>query len=351
MESQGVIDFLNERLKLNITSPRPRHFMRTWRELAEHIDHLRRNVNIALVGKYTKLEDAYASVTKALQHASIQAGYKLNLTYIEAANLEPQTLADNPVLYHEAWQQLCKSDGVIVPGGFGKRGIEGKIEACKWCRLNNKPLLGICLGLQVAVIEYSRNVLGLTDANSTEINPDTPHAVVIDMPEHNKGEKGGTMRLGKRFTRFKDDNSVVKQLYGNVEGIEERHRHRYEVNPEFVCNLEAAGLKFVGHDVDGQRMEIIELQGHNYYVATQYHPEYLSRPLKPSPPFLGLILASVGKLKSYLARGCRLSPRQLSDNDSDDDYLDEQVAATKIQNQAKCTAAPIIQSDGQKKII
>ncbi|CAG5076102.1 Similar to CTPsyn: CTP synthase (Drosophila melanogaster) [Cotesia congregata] len=293
MESQGVIEFLNERLQLDLPHvgpERPRSFMRKWRDLSDRFDHLRKKVNIALVGKYTKLEDAYASVTKALQHASLEVGYKLNLTYIEAANLENATLADNPVLYHEAWQKLCKSDGVIVPGGFGKRGIEGKISACKWCRVNSKPMLGICLGLQVAVIEFARNVLGLEAANKS-----TP--------------------------------SVIKALYGNVDGVEERHRHRYEVNPVFVSNLEAAGLKFVGQDTTGQRMEIIELEGHDYYVATQYHPEYLSRPMKPSAPFLGLILASVGKLKSYLAKGCRLTPRNLSDNDSDEE--DKKIVKAK----------------------
>lgn len=320
MESQGVIEFLCERLQLKIHSPRPRHFMRQWRDLAERIDHLRKDVNIALVGKYTELEDAYASVTKSLQHASTEIGYKLNLKYIEAENLEQKTLQDNPVSYHEAWQQLCKSDGVIVPGGFGKRGIDGMIDACKWCRVNNKPLLGICLGLQVAVLEYARNVLGIKDANSTEFesNIDDKSKFIIEMPEHNGGDIGGTMRLGKRVTRFKTDISVIKKLYGNNDEIEERHRHRYEVNPEFVPELEGSGLKFVGTDTEGQRMEILELDKHSYYVATQYHPEYLSRPLKPSPPFLGLILASTGKLKSYLARGCRLSPRQLSDNDSDE---------------------------------
>ncbi|XP_008560929.3 CTP synthase [Microplitis demolitor] len=321
MESQGVIEFLIERLQLNlpIGPERPRSFMRKWRDLADNFDHLRKSVNIALVGKYTKLEDAYASVTKALQHASLEVGYKLNLRYIEAANLETATLQENPVLYHEAWQQLCKSDGVIVPGGFGKRGIEGKISACKWCRVNGKPMLGICLGLQVAVIEFARNVLAWEGANSTEIDPGTAHQVIIDMPEYNGNEKGGTMRLGKRSTKFKECTSVVKALYGNVEAVEERHRHRYEVNPAFVNDFEAAGLKFVGQDDSGQRMEIIELDGHDYYVATQYHPEYLSRPMKPSAPFLGLILASVGKLKSYLARGCRLSPRNLSDNDLSDE--------------------------------
>ncbi|CAK9823552.1 CTP synthase [Anthophora retusa] len=322
MEAQGVIEYLNDRLELNIGMPRPRYFMRKWKNLADRSDYLRKEVNIALVGKYTKLEDSYASVTKALQHACIEVGYKLNLRYIEADNLQQSTKAADPVLYHEAWQQLCKSSGVIVPGGFGKRGMQGKMEACKWCRTNNKPFLGICLGLQVAVIEFARNVLNIENANSVEIDSETDNPLIIDMPEYNPGQMGGTMRLGKRYTRFTNDNSVIKQLYGNKDYIEERHRHRYEINPKYINDLEAAGLKFVGHDEENLRMEIAELEGHIYYIATQFHPEYLSRPLKPSPPFLGLILASVGKLKSYLARGCRLSPQEVSDNESDSDLID-----------------------------
>lgn len=315
-----MIDFLTDRLQLKVGVPRPRCFMRKWRNLADRIDHLRKDVNIALVGKYTKLEDSYASVIKALQHACIQVGYKLNLTFIEADNLEPAKKQLNPVLYHEAWQQLCKSSGVIVPGGFGKRGMEGKMEACRWCRMNDKPYLGICLGLQVAVIEFARNVLGIENANSTEIDPDTDHPLVVDMPEHNQGQMGGTMRLGRRETYFTKSNSIAKQLYGNKDYTEERHRHRYEVNLQYVPDLEAEGLKFVGHDYSKMRMEIVELEGHSYYLATQFHPEYLSRPLKPSPLFLGLILASVGKLKHYLAKGCRFSPHELSDNESDTEY-------------------------------
>ncbi|XP_023726011.1 CTP synthase 1 isoform X2 [Cryptotermes secundus] len=319
MQSQGILEFFNDRLQLNIPMPPPRKFMYKWKDLAERADTLCKDVTIALVGKYTKLEDSYASVTKALQHAALAAGLRLKIKYIEAANLEDVTRSADPVSYHEAWQQFCKSDGVIVPGGFGKRGVDGKIEACKWCRETKKPFLGICLGLQTAVIEFSRNVLNLTGANTTEIDPDAEHAIVIDMPEYNPGMMGSTMRLGKRTTVFAYDNSVLKQLYGNKERIEERHRHRYEVNPKYVPQLEVAGMKFVGRDEENIRMEILELDDHPYFVATQYHPEYLSRPLKPSPPFFGLILASVGKLHSYLARGCRLTPRQLSDVESDDE--------------------------------
>ncbi|XP_076294532.1 CTP synthase-like [Lasioglossum baleicum] len=326
MESQGVIEFLNDRLQLNVS--RPQCSMQKWRKLADRIDHLRKEVNIALVGKYTKLEDSYTSVKKALQHACVEVDYKLNLTYIEADNLEQSQKLSDPVLYHEAWQRLCKSDGVIVPGGFGKRGILGKMEACKWCRTNDKPFLGICLGLQVAVIEFARNVLGMETANSTEIDPETDYPLVIDMPEHNPGQMGGTMRVGKRRTRFTTHNSVIKQLYGNKDHIEERHRHRYEINPKYIDILQGDGLHFVGHDDDNLRMEIAELEGHKYYVATQFHPEYLSRPLRPSPPFLGLILASIGKLKSYLARGCRRSPNQISDTESDNEYIAEPLKSS-----------------------
>jgi CTP synthase len=212
--------------------------------------------------------------------------------------------------------------GVLVPGGFGNRGIEGKIQAIEWARKNQKPFLGVCLGLQCAVVEFARNVLGWTDANSTELIPETTKPVVIDMPEHTGGDLGGTMRVGKRETIFTDSDSIIKALYGNRSSIEERHRHRYEVNPQYINCFNEAGMKFVGHDSTGNRMEIMELSNHPYFVGVQYHPEYLSRPLKPSPPYLGLLLASSGKLSSYISRGYRLSPRQGSDYDtSDDDFI------------------------------
>lgn len=213
MESHGIVDFLKDRLQLDIPSPRPNKFMHRWRDLAKRVDTVRREVNISLVGKYTKLEDSYASVSKSLQHATIAAGYKLNLKFIEACHLEKQTKFETPALYHEAWQALCMSDGVIVPGGFGSRGMEGKIRACEWCRTQKKPFLGICLGLQAAVIEFARNVLDLKDANSTEVVKDTPNPLVIDMPEHHPGIMGGTMRLGKRTTIFKNDSNSILSEY------------------------------------------------------------------------------------------------------------------------------------------
>lgn len=320
MDKQGILDFFINRLQLNIPSPRPRKYMHKWKSIAERVDTLRKDINIALVGKYTTLEDAYTSVAKALQHAAIAVGYKVNITYIESVHLEKANQTINPVQYHEAWQKLCKSDGVVVPGGFGTRGVEGKIEACKWCRETRKPFLGICLGLQAAVIEYARNVLNLSEANTTEIDVNTKHPVVIEMPEHNPGDLGGTMRLGRRTTLFKTDKSILRQLY-QKETIEERHRHRFEVNPQYIQRFESSGFIFVGHCDENKRMEVVELNDHPYYVAVQFHPEYLSRPLSPSPPFLGLILAASGKLTNFLARGCRLSPRDLSDEDLSDGEL------------------------------
>uniref|UniRef100_A0A182QIJ4 CTP synthase n=1 Tax=Anopheles farauti TaxID=69004 RepID=A0A182QIJ4_9DIPT len=325
MEQAGVIDILNERLQLNLPTPRPPDFMQSWRDLAERVENVYKKVNIALVGKYTRLEDAYASVSKALLHASIAVGYKLNLKFIDSSHLERETKLESPHLYYEAWHSLTNSHGVIVPGGFGSRGLEGKIRACQWARENNKPMLGICLGLQAAVIEFARNVLSMEGAHTTEVNNETEYPLVIDMPEHHTGVYGGTMRLGKRTTIFRG-NSKIRQLYGNKPQIEERHRHRYEVNPKFVEQLQGHGMRFVGTDSEKERMEVMELDNHPYYVATQFHPEYLSRPLKPSPPFLGLILASVGKLQAYLNNGQKVlqqqrNPHQVlaSESSSDDD--------------------------------
>lgn len=165
MESHGVIEFLKERLQLTIPNPKPNKIMQQWRNLARRLDTTQRECNIALVGKYTKLEDSYASVSKALQHAGLFIGYKVNIKYIDATNLERQTKIENQALYHEAWQALCVCSGVIVPGGFGSRGMEGKIRACEWCRNKNIPFLGICLGLQAAVIEIARNKLNLAVRN------------------------------------------------------------------------------------------------------------------------------------------------------------------------------------------
>lgn len=308
LEDQGVVNFFCQRLDLP-TATRPRKMLSKWKEMADRSARLLERVSIALVGKYTKLTDSYTSVIKALEHSALAINHRLEVKYIDSADLETTTLQDEPVKYHEAWQKLCSSDGVLVPGGFGVRGTEGKMQAINWARKQNKPFLGVCLGMQLAVCEFACNVLGWEDANSTEFNPESSHPVVIDMPEHNPGQMGGTMRLGKRRTIFKSNTSVLRKLYGHVEYVDERHRHRFEVNPELIHYFEKKGLQFVGQDVEGERMEVIELEDHCYFVGVQYHPEFTSRPIKPSPPYLGLLLAAVGKLQGYVSKGCRLSPR------------------------------------------
>ncbi|XP_003384096.1 PREDICTED: CTP synthase 2-like [Amphimedon queenslandica] len=331
LHNQSILNFLSKRLNLPcLTPPRPPSFLNQWKNLADRYDNIRDDVKIVLVGKYTKLEDAYTSVIKALKHAALFCRRKLNLVCVEAELLEEETKDTNPTSYHTAWGNLCSANGILVPGGFGGRGIEGKIVAARYAREKNIPYLGVCLGMQTAVIEFARNILDWKDANSKEFNTATTHPVVIEMPEHHPGDMGGTMRLGLRETRFRYKDTVIGKLYGSKKSIKERHRHRYEVNPKLIDSFESKGLRFVGEDTDGQRMEIMEITGHQYFVGVQYHPEYLTRPLKPSPPYLGLILASCGKLQNYIARGCIPSPRcsyEYYSDDSDTELNDEVTQA------------------------
>ena len=260
-----------------------------WKNMAFHLDTLQEEIHIAMVGKYTDLSDAYLSVIKSLQHAAMAVDRKLVINWIEASHLEPGWQADE---HAQAWSLLRSSKGVLVPGGFGDRGIEGKILAANHARTNAIPYLGICLGLQVATIEFCRNVLGMAGANSTEFEDNPGHAAVVFMPEISKTHLGGTMRLGTRPTIWQTEGSTIRRLYGVGKSVDERHRHRYEVNPDLIEQIEAAGLKFVGKDESGQRCEIFELENHPYYVGVQFHPEFKSRPGRPSPPFLGLLQAA-----------------------------------------------------------
>jgi CTP synthase len=308
MYEHGVVNFFRRRLNLDSikVSDESRlageELWKKWSTLAGSYEHLHETVTIALIGKYTNLHDSYISVYKALEHAALACGRKLQIKWIEATDLENETLKIDPIKFHESWKNLCSADGIIVPGGFGGRGIEGMIMAAKWARESKIPYLGICLGMQIAVIEFARNICGMADAESAEFNPDTPTPVVVYMPEISKTHMGGTMRLGLRPTVFQEgsENSRVYKLYGNKASIDERHRHRYEVNPELAPQIEEKGLKFVGKDETGQRMEIVELDDHPYFVGCQYHPEYLTRPLNPCPLFRGLILASIGGLDAAL---------------------------------------------------
>ncbi|GLT81297.1 hypothetical protein SLA2020_526880 [Shorea laevis] len=285
---------------LNLHSTTKGPVLKEWTSRAEICDKLHEPVRIAMVGKYTGLSDSYLSVSKALLHASVACRKKLIVDWVPSSNLEDGTKNENPDAYKAAWKLLKGADGILVPGGFGDRGVEGKILAAKYAREQRIPFLGICLGMQIAVIEFARSVLGLKDANSTEFDPNTKQPCVIFMPEGSKTHMGGTMRLGSRRTHFQVMDCKSAKLYGNQRYIDERHRHRYEVNPEMVADLENAGLSFTGKDETGQRMEIIELPNHPYYIGVQFHPEFKSRPGRPSALFLGLIAAACGKLDSVL---------------------------------------------------
>ncbi|MGB0611663.1 MAG: glutamine hydrolyzing CTP synthase [Poseidonia sp.] len=282
LQEQGMCDILE--VDCTATS-----LLEEWKTMAHHLDTLTEEVHIAMVGKYTDLSDAYLSVIKSLQHAAMAVDRKLVIDWIEASHLEPEWDKDES---DAAWAALKKTDGILVPGGFGDRGIEGKIAAAHHARTNNIPYLGICLGLQVATIEFCRNVLGLEGANSTEFEDNPAHAAVVFMPEISKTHLGGTMRLGTRPTLWQVDSCQIRTLYGPGDAVDERHRHRYEVNPDLIERIEAAGLVYVGKDDSGQRCEIFELEGHPYYVGVQFHPEFKSRPNRPSPPFLGLLQAA-----------------------------------------------------------
>ena len=294
LEEQGVTELLAKTLSFDIPKKRP--FLKEWKEMADHVDTLENaeEVHIAVAGKYTDLSDSYLSVIKALQHASFSVNRKLVIDWIESSDLDDDAKDSSPESHAKAWDLLKEADGILVPGGFGIRGIEGKIKAAEHARLEKVPYLGVCLGLQVATIEFCRNVLGLNAANSTEFDEETPNPAVVFMPEISKTHMGGTMRLGTKPTPFLVEDCKIRRLYGDVEHVDERHRHRYEVNPELIEKIEGQGLIYVGKDETGERCEIMELDGHPYYVGTQFHPEFKSRPGRPSPPFLGLLMAASG---------------------------------------------------------
>jgi len=287
---QSVLNKVSSHLGFEVPDSLP--LLDEWKAMADKVDQLEKEVNIAMVGKYTGLSDSYLSVIKALQHSAFAVDRKLVIDWIESTDLDPNDVTEN---HDEAWELLRAADGILVPGGFGSRGVEGKIAAANYARTNNVPYLGVCLGLQIATIEFCRNVLGLEGANSTEFDEDTPNPAVVFMPEISKTHMGGTMRLGTKPTPFLVDDCKIRRLYGGSKHVDERHRHRYEVNPELIERIEGAGLKYVGKDETGQRCEIMELEGHPYFVGTQYHPEFKSRPYRPSPPFLGLLKAATGQ--------------------------------------------------------
>ena len=258
-----------------------------WQKMIDNVRKIGdKKVNIAIVGKYVKLEDSYLSVIESLHHAGFANDIKVNIKLIDSESIN----SDN------AKEKFKEIQGIIVPGGFGNRGIEGKIETIKFARENNIPFLGICLGMQMAVVEFSRNVLGLKDANSTEFCENTQNPV-INLMEEQKGIdiKGGTMRLGA-YPCILKEGTMAKELY-KEEKISERHRHRFEYNNEYKEKLETAGLICSGTSPDGKLVEIVEYRKHPYFIASQFHPELKSRPNRPSPLFVGLVKAAKQLIK------------------------------------------------------
>ena len=276
VEDEGLDEYVMDELDLSDAALPESERHNGWRDLVTQ--EQTGSVDVALVGKYG-LEDAYLSIYESLKHAGLDHNVNVNTEWIHA-----EELADG----HGG--ELDDADAVVVPGGFGSRGTEGKMEAIRYARENDMPYLGLCLGFQLAVVEYARNVLGLDGAHSAELDEDTPHPVIDILPEQEGvDDMGGTMRLGAHVTEIESD-TVASEIYGDT-SCTERHRHRYEVNPEYIDDLEAAGLVFSGKS--GRRMEILELPDHPYFIGTQFHPEFRSRPGRASPPFVGLVDAAL----------------------------------------------------------
>jgi len=282
---QGLDSMVIDRLGLACGEPE----MVEWRSFTERRRALTDVVDIALVGKYVQLPDAYLSVTEALAHAGIHHDHAVNVHWVDAESLTPE----------EVEGALRSFDGILVPGGFGIRGIEGKVRAATYARTNGVPYLGICLGMQVAVVEFARSIAGLADANSAEFDPVTPHPVIdLMLEQHDVDDMGGTMRLGSYPCRVVE-GTRGHAAYGK-EVVYERHRHRYEVNNAYRGQLEEAGLVLSGLSPDGRLVEMIELPDHPWFVGNQGHPEFKSRPTRPAPLFRDFIGAAVARRRERL---------------------------------------------------
>ncbi len=277
LEKYGLATAVCKKLKLEKSEPQNKE----WENLIENIRNLSGEVNIALVGKYMHLQDSYLSVAESLRHGGFANGVKVNVGFIDSETITEKNVKDI----------LGKYDGILVPGGFGNRGIEGKITAIKYARENNIPFLGICLGMQMAVVEFCRNVLKIQDANSAEFSTTTKNPVIHIMETQKVvTEKGGTMRLGSYPCVIKKD-TLAYEIYVE-ENINERHRHRFEYNNDYKERLENAGLICSGTSPDGNLVEIVEYRNHPFFIAGQFHPEFKSRPDRPAPLFKALIKAA-----------------------------------------------------------
>ncbi|NMA95009.1 MAG: CTP synthase, partial [Clostridiales bacterium] len=279
LEEEGLDDLVVRRLNLcnGIAAD-----MQKWRQMVYHMKNLKHSLTIGLVGKYVELRDAYLSVVEALSHSGLPNDAEVKVKWIHSEHVDVENVG----------KFLGDVDGILVPGGFGDRGIEGKIIATKYARENSIPYLGLCLGMQIAIIEFAQNVLGLKGANSTEIDKDTPYPVVDLMPsQENVDRLGGTMRLGTFSVKLKDD-SLSKDAYGS-DIIYERYRHRYTFNNRFADLLTSNGMRITGQSLDGNLAEIIELENHPWFVGVQFHPEFKSRPNNPHPLFTDFIRAAL----------------------------------------------------------
>jgi CTP synthase len=291
-EQEGLAELVVKRLGL----PGGAANMAEWHDLVRRVKQPKHEVNIAVVGKYTGNGDAYISIAEALKHGGIKSDARVNIEWIESDSLEEAGL--------DMAERFAHTDGLIVAPGFGERGVEGKIEAIRYARENGLPFFGICYGLQMAVIEFARHACGLDGANTEEVNPHTPHPVVHILPEQKHvTEKGASMRLGAYPCRL-TQNSVAAHLYGDGT-ISERHRHRYEVNNEYREQMSKAGMVFSGVSPDYRLVEIIELPEtvHPYFIATQFHPEFKSRPNRAHPLFAGLIAAALTRRQGMATEG------------------------------------------------
>jgi CTP synthase len=278
---QGVDDFVLEHVGLEAAPPD----LSKWTEPIERAARATRTVRIALVGKYVQLEDAYLSVSEALRHAASLQDGRVEIEWVDSESLEA-------VDDQETFRRLSGADGILIPGGFGGRGIEGKIVAARFAREQQIPYLGICLGMQVAVAEFARHVAGMEGANSTEFDIETPFPVIDLLPEQKEvADLGGTMRLGADPIKLHADSRAL-EMYGEAV-IYERHRHRYEVNNRLRKRLQSAGLRVSGTSPDERLVEVIELDEHPFFVASQFHPEFKSRPERPAPLFRDFVAAAL----------------------------------------------------------
>jgi CTP synthase len=278
--AEGVDDLILEHFGMEAERPD----LSDWEALVKRYDAAATPVRIGLVGKYTKLADAYLSVIEALRHAGAHHGGKIEVRWVDSERLDEQ----------EAERELERCDGILIPGGFGVRGIEGKIRAARFARERGVPYLGICLGMQIAVAEFARHGVGMEGANSTEFDPETPYPVIDLLPEQKEvRDMGGTMRLGADPVKL-HDGTRAREIYGEPV-IYERHRHRYEVNNHLRKRLEQAGLVCSGTSPDDRLVEVIELPDHPFFVASQFHPEFKSRPLRPQPLFREFVGAALGR--------------------------------------------------------